>query len=240
MAFYYPSEHGASWMKIVGNPSVNWSPLKRLAGEFHQDFGVLDINVETAAARHISTLNPEQRQLLKEELTRFLANHPGKSNKGITNAWAKMGAHSWTGDLTAREMLNIIWVCFKAYTTFSAMTAPGAKGFEILIDCPKAARRRRLVRVNAPHIHLLAIAMFVVLEQFAGLSHAKDVTAESSCLAIAENSAGETKTVELTSLHVLDQTSKPEVFTLPADAPLQTRLIMCGRASIVPAPTDAH
>src|SRR5260221_6974290 len=42
-------------MKIVGNPSVNWSPLKRLAGEFHQDFGVLGINVETAAARHIST-----------------------------------------------------------------------------------------------------------------------------------------------------------------------------------------
>jgi hypothetical protein len=76
------------------------------------------------------------------------------------------------------------------------------------------------------------------LEQFAGLSHAKDVTAESSCLAIAENSAGETKTVELPSLHVLDQTSKPEVFTLPADAPSQTRLIMCGRASIVPAPND--
>jgi hypothetical protein len=95
-------------MKIVGNPSVNWSPLKRLAGDFHQDFGVLSINVETAAARHISTLSREQRQLLKEVLTRFLANYPGKSNKGITNAWAKMGAHSWTGDLTAGEMLNII------------------------------------------------------------------------------------------------------------------------------------
>ena len=87
---------------------MNWSPLKRLANEFHQDFGILGIDVQTAAVRHISTLTGEQRQLLKEALRMFLASYPGKSNKGISNAWAKMGAQSWPRDLTVKEMLNAI------------------------------------------------------------------------------------------------------------------------------------
>jgi hypothetical protein len=93
--------------KIVGNPSLDWSPLERLANEFHQDFGILGVDVQTTVARHIS-LNSEQRQVLKKELTVFLSNYPGKSDKGITRAWAKLGAQSWTGGLTTRELLNNI------------------------------------------------------------------------------------------------------------------------------------
>ncbi len=95
-------------MKVVGDRSASWSLLKRLANVFHQDFGILGVDVQTAVARHISLLSCEQHQVLKKELTVFLANYPGKSDRGITNAWAKMGAQSWTGGPTAREMLNTI------------------------------------------------------------------------------------------------------------------------------------
>jgi hypothetical protein len=93
-------------MKVVGNPSLNWSPLERLANEFHQDFGTLGVDVQTTVARHISLLSGEQRQVLKKELTVFLANFPGKSDSGFTRAWAKLGAQSYSGGLTTRELPN--------------------------------------------------------------------------------------------------------------------------------------
>jgi hypothetical protein len=98
----------SSSMKIIGNPSLNWSPLERLAHQFHQDFGFEGVDVQTAAARHISMLSSKERQLLKEELVGFLAKHPGKSSKGIRNAWGKMGAQSWPRDPPIREVLNNI------------------------------------------------------------------------------------------------------------------------------------
>ena len=86
-------------MKIIDVPSDNWSPVQRLAHIFHQDFGICGEDVRAAAARHISTLNRDQQRVLKKELEGFLANHPGKSDRGITRAWAKMGAQAWAKDL---------------------------------------------------------------------------------------------------------------------------------------------
>ena len=96
-------------MKVVGNSlSANWSPLERLAHQFHQDFGSEDMDVKTAAARHVAGLSHKDRQLLIDELKRFLAKHPGKSNKGITNAWRKMGAQWWPRNPPTREVLSEI------------------------------------------------------------------------------------------------------------------------------------
>jgi hypothetical protein len=96
-------------MKAVGNPSLNWSPLQRLATfVFHQDFHVIEVDVQTAVARHIAVLSTEQRQSLKEELTVFLANFPGKSDKGISRAWKKIGAGCRPEYRTTRELLEAI------------------------------------------------------------------------------------------------------------------------------------
>src|SRR5277367_3837049 len=95
-------------MKVVENPSLNWSSLERLAHQFHQDFGFEGIDVQTSAARHVAGLSLKDRQLLIDELRRFLAEHPGKSNKGITNAWTKMGAQWWPRNPPTREVLNRI------------------------------------------------------------------------------------------------------------------------------------
>jgi hypothetical protein len=96
-------------MKVVGNPSASWSPLQRLAANvFHQDFLIIEVDVQTAVARHISVLSSEQRQILKNEMTVFLANFPGKSDKGISRAWAKMGAGCRPEYRATRELLNAI------------------------------------------------------------------------------------------------------------------------------------
>lgn len=95
-------------MKVVGNPSLNRSSLERLAHRFHQDFGLEGIDVQAAAARHVAGLSRQERQLLIEELTRFLAEHPGKSDKGITNAWTKLGAQGWPRKPPTRAVLSRI------------------------------------------------------------------------------------------------------------------------------------
>lgn len=94
--------------KVVGDASLNWSSLERLACRFHQDFGLEGVDAQTAAARHVEGLSGKDRQLLIDELTRFLENHPGRSNKGITNAWIKMGAQWWPQGPPTREVLSRI------------------------------------------------------------------------------------------------------------------------------------
>ncbi len=95
-------------MRVVGGALAETAPLERLASEFHQDFKLLDIDVLGAATRHIRNLNLEQRRLLKMELAKFLADHPGNSNRGITNAWFRLGAQWWPRRADTREILNSV------------------------------------------------------------------------------------------------------------------------------------
>jgi hypothetical protein len=101
-----PIENGECMIRIIDVPSDRWSPLQRLAHVFHQDLHVDGVDVRTAARRHIATLNRDQRGVLKRERELVLANYPGKSDKGITRAWGKMGAQAWAEGLTTREMLD--------------------------------------------------------------------------------------------------------------------------------------
>jgi len=80
-------------MKAVSAPQ--WSALKQFAEWFHQDFFVLFSDVQTGGAVYISNLDPTQRRSLHEELTVFLENHEGGSEKALQQAWLKLGVQAW-------------------------------------------------------------------------------------------------------------------------------------------------
>jgi hypothetical protein len=67
------------------------SEAEQFADWFHQDFGVLD-DGNDAVASYIERLTPSQRTTLKRKLEALLQENPGKDQKGLRNAWLRLGA----------------------------------------------------------------------------------------------------------------------------------------------------
>lgn len=77
-------------MKVIPTPKL--SPLEVFARWFHQDFFLLFPNVEAGGAEYLKQLKESERKDLLLALEALLAEHPGKSEKGLRNAWRKLGA----------------------------------------------------------------------------------------------------------------------------------------------------
>lgn len=99
-------------MKVVHSRKP-MSEVERFATCFHQDFGVLD-GGDDLVASHIAQLTPSQRATLKAQLEALLRENPGKEQKGLRNAWRRLGAdwplhrgdlrtliEGWIGELEA-------------------------------------------------------------------------------------------------------------------------------------------
>ncbi len=69
--------------------------LEEFAKWFHQDFGVLFESIELGAETYLNTLQPERKKILISEIRQLLVDYPGKSNKGLKNAWLRLGAQWW-------------------------------------------------------------------------------------------------------------------------------------------------
>lgn len=52
--------------------------------------------------KFIQSLSVSQRNVLKGELVELVAAYPGKSTKGIRNAWTRLGAQSWPRSASLR------------------------------------------------------------------------------------------------------------------------------------------
>jgi hypothetical protein len=86
--------------------------------------------------------------------------------------------------------------------------------------------------------HLFASALLLASGAL-GTAHAGRLgnSPLEKCGVIASVNGKETSVV-LPSLHVLESTSRPGPFVLPADAPQHVSAIQCGRRSIIPAEND--
>lgn len=67
---------------------------------------------------------------------------------------------------------------------------------------------------------------------------ADDLVAESSCVVFVKDDAGQVQRLELSNVHVLEQTQSMAEFVLPSDVPTKPAGLMCYRSSIVPAQGD--
>jgi hypothetical protein len=95
-------------MHVVASANKH-SPMANLASWFHQDFKLMGIEPEDWGKEFIKSLSVGQRRTLKVELLQLAAAYPGKSGKGLRNAWARLGAQCWPRSENLRDTIQL-WV----------------------------------------------------------------------------------------------------------------------------------
>jgi hypothetical protein len=95
-------------MHVVASSNKH-SPLANLASWFHQDFKLMGIEPDQWGREFIKSLSVDQKSALRAELLELAAAYPGKSGKGLRNAWARLGAQCWPRSANLREMIDL-WV----------------------------------------------------------------------------------------------------------------------------------
>jgi hypothetical protein len=80
-------------MKIVSTPKL--SPLEQFAHWFHQDFFLQFPDVQSGGAAYLKQLDETERRQVFAALELLLAEHPDASDKGLRNAWRRLGAVAW-------------------------------------------------------------------------------------------------------------------------------------------------
>jgi hypothetical protein len=95
-------------MHVIAS-SDKTSPLQNLASWFHQDFKLMGMEADDWGKEFIKSLSAAQRRTLKVELLELAAAYPGRSGKGLLNAWARLGAQSWPRSANLRDTIQL-WV----------------------------------------------------------------------------------------------------------------------------------
>jgi hypothetical protein len=91
-------------MKVVSSAKV--SALEKFARWFHQDFFLHFSDVETGGARYLEQLSVSERQAVLLALQELLTEHRGESEKGLRNAWLKLGVQAWPRRDSTRAILQ--------------------------------------------------------------------------------------------------------------------------------------
>jgi hypothetical protein len=80
--------------------------LIRFASIFHQDFGFLNCDPDEMAQGFFRSLSIEEKASLRKELFELLDENPGKKQKGLHNAWLRLGAQWWDRKLDLRQSIK--------------------------------------------------------------------------------------------------------------------------------------
>jgi hypothetical protein len=78
------------------------SELERFVKIFHQDFGLMNCAPDEMAHGFFRSLSSKEKASLRKELIELLNENPGKKQKGLRNAWLRLGAQCWDRKLNLR------------------------------------------------------------------------------------------------------------------------------------------
>jgi CdiI immunity protein len=81
--------------------------MANLASWFHQDFKLMGIEPDQWGREFIKSLSVDQKRALRAELLELAAAYPGKSGKGLRNAWARLGAQCWPRSANLRDTIQM-------------------------------------------------------------------------------------------------------------------------------------
>src|SRR5258708_11449716 len=84
------------------------SPIANLASLFHQDLKLMGMEPEEWGREFIRALSADQRRTLLTELLDLKAAYPGKSGKGLRNAWIRLGAQWCPRAAKVREIIELL------------------------------------------------------------------------------------------------------------------------------------
>ena len=82
------------------------SPLTRLTMFFHQDTALLDCDPLQLGADFVAGLSDAERRRFKASVIKLLEDYPGRDQKGLKNAWRRLGAQSSLEGLDLRHALK--------------------------------------------------------------------------------------------------------------------------------------
>jgi hypothetical protein len=85
------------------------TPVQGLATWFHQDFALMGVEPGEWGKTFMRSLSAEQRRVLRVELLELKAAYLGKSDKGLRNAWIRLGAALWPRGVDLRQAIDS-WV----------------------------------------------------------------------------------------------------------------------------------
>ncbi len=83
------------------------SELEKFASWFHHDFGVIFENADEGVETYLGSLSPERKESLVKELGQLLRDFPGKENKGLKNAWLRLGAQWWDREKSPKILRDL-------------------------------------------------------------------------------------------------------------------------------------
>ena len=76
--------------------------LKRLVRIFHRDFELDNCDPNEMVFGFFRTLSNEEKTSLRKEFIELLSENPGKKQKGLRNAWFRLGAQWWNQKIDLR------------------------------------------------------------------------------------------------------------------------------------------
>src|SRR5882757_7936726 len=82
------------------------TPVQGLASWFHQDFALMGVEPDQWGKEFMRSLSTAQRHSLRLELIELLAAYPGKTGKGLCNAWIRLGAAVWPRGVDLRQTID--------------------------------------------------------------------------------------------------------------------------------------
>lgn len=85
------------------------TPVQGLASWFHQDFALMGVEPGEWGKTLMKSLSAEQRRVLRVELLELKAAYLGKSDKGLRNAWIRLGAAGWSSSTDLRQTIDV-WI----------------------------------------------------------------------------------------------------------------------------------
>ncbi|WP_428380868.1 contact-dependent growth inhibition system immunity protein [Nevskia ramosa] len=91
---------------MKGSLANERSPLQQFAEWFHQDFDVMFKDIASGGEAYLSQLSAKERAAVAAALRHLLAQHPGKSEAGLRNAWLRLGAEYWPKRGSTRALLE--------------------------------------------------------------------------------------------------------------------------------------
>ena len=93
-------------LRVISSGLKKGSELEQFAMWFHQDWGVLFPDFETAAHAYLRQLSTQRRATLRAELAAFLDEHAGATRGGLLRWWLKLGAQG--GPTNLKDSLRLI------------------------------------------------------------------------------------------------------------------------------------
>ena len=84
--------------------------LERFVKIFHQDFGLMNCAPDEMAHGFFRSLSRKEKASLRKELIELLKENPGKKQKGLRNAWFRLGAEWWDRKLELRLFIERLLV----------------------------------------------------------------------------------------------------------------------------------